>query len=336
MFSRLRGALRPLSPEDRAIHQASRLGLKTSEPTAERSAQNAVIKEAIALIEREGMAPFRQLCFDSFASRKKMPDGTNHYAVLDSIPHYIIDSETLSPTEAEARLVPFRKAWDASDKDAFAASFYAQLLCQIGHSWRGCEWAIDVTDEGWEKLAAYTSAAQQVLYDTAASAADNPFWHRSLLKIGLLDGCSAGELDARFHAALRFDPYDIAIHLHHAWNLLPRWHGSFEELEAFARESVTRTEDKLGASLYARIYAYIEDLEDPHDTNLDWNLLRQGFEDWLALVDVDYVANIYVSMAAQCGDWETARRVFHNSVKAYVPAAWSDPNYATNVMKRLA
>ena len=96
---------------------------------------------------------------------------------------------------------------------------------------------------------------------------------------GLLDRDGAAALTERFEGYLAFDPANVETYLERTHQLLPRWHGSYAELEHFARQSADRTQDQWGLALYMMIYCVIADTEPLDQTHMDWPLILDGFDD---------------------------------------------------------
>ena len=293
-----------------------------------------VLNEGLARVQSGGFKALETYYTKEFASKRRLVSGRRAYAVLDDIPDKLINSE-MAPRFAEGRLPEFRDMWEESGRNAFASAIYAQLLFNTGYAFRGTNWARNVSQEGWDKLASYTEEAHDVLLQSSQEADRCPLWHRVLHSIGLSDGSDTEQLEQRFQRARQFDPCDVDIYWTRAYHLLPRWHGSYEEIEAFAKDSVTRTQHELGTSIYARIYTSIRGSEHISETDANWQTMKKSFEDWAGLVNSQRPINMYASMASLFGDEKTLRSIVSNRMTEFHAECWQDNRQAAVAFETL-
>jgi hypothetical protein len=329
MLGRLNSMLQTATdPEARARSSAQRRGLAVDVACPDGVASGRFGDTGLAMLRRGDFRQFETLhqkCFDGLLT---LSNGQRQFAVLEDQVSSQFRPGELSPVEAEARLVAFEAAWTASKCSPFMAALYGIALANTGYCYRGTEVAGNVSQSGWDMLHSYNEQAHDVFLMAADRCADSPFWHRALYSIGLADGCSPEQLARRFERALVFDSCDIDIHTNRAYQLLPRWHGSFAELEQFAKASVVRTRAELGTSIYARIYASLTSMEVIPSTKANWPKLKQGYEDWLSLVPNQWVMNSYANMANAFDDNFTLHQILTKRMTEYHPSAWDGPEQA--------
>jgi hypothetical protein len=329
MLGRLNSMLQDASdPGASARSSAQRRGLAVDVACPDGLAASRFSDTAQAMLRRSDFRQFEELHRTSFAGLLTLSNGQRQFAVLEQqIGSYFSPGE-LSPVDAEARLVAFEAAWTASKRSPFMAAVYGIALANTGYCYRGTDVAGNVSQSSWDMLHSYNEQAHDVFLMAADRSTDSPFWHRALFSIGLADGCSPEQLARRFERALVFDPCDIDIHTTRAYQLLPRWHGSYAELEQFAKAAVVLTRSELGTSIYARIYASLNTMEAVPSTKANWPKLKQGYEDWLSLVPNQWVINSYASMANAFDDNFTLHQILTKRMTEYHPNAWNGPEQA--------
>lgn len=164
--------------------------------------------------------------------------------------------------------------------DPFAVGFAARVLTNAGYAHRGTGWASEVTNAGWANLRLYTERADDLVTACKAEIGDHWFLRRGAFKTALAHSVPPDEVAELYRACCMDDAYDIDVHTHRMYQLLPRWLGSHEELEAAAALAADLTEDRFGQMLYAACVMSVQWAEDLADLSLDAARMRRGFEDW--------------------------------------------------------
>ncbi len=290
--------------------------------------------DARAAFERCDLLTLEAIYNDSFASLETLPDGRRGYSAIENLIGAAFNTENGTIEDAEKLLQRIHEAWEASGKTAFASAVYADSFFSMGYLYRGTDVAMAVSDDSWQAFNTCIERAHDILIESAAQAAECPIWHRYLFFMGLADGCTAAQRLARFERALAFDPYDVNLYTNRAYQLLPRWHGTYAEIEAFARNAVAYTSPQLGNSIYARIYAHLCDMEHVPDMSADWAQLRAGFEDWFELTKSQYVLNTYASLADLFEDKDTTAEIVRYRLREFYVDAWADPEQPAKVFRK--
>jgi hypothetical protein len=170
------------------------------------------------------------------------------------------------------------RQWNALGHSSMASAIYAESLFATGYVYRGTDVAANVSGASWQNFSEYIERAHDVFDASADEGHECPLWSRRYFQISLSDGSSDQRRRERFEHALTFDPHDINIHFARAYQLTPRWGGSYDEIEVFAREAIGRTSDVLGCALYARIYWSLKDTYNLPDTLADWGAVEGGLQ----------------------------------------------------------
>ena len=158
----------------------------------------------------------------------------------------------------------------------------------------------------------YTARAHEVFSTTVPRDDECPMWHRLYNQMAIADGSSREEMEARYSRALAFDPFDIYLPLGHAYQLLPRWHGSYQELEAFASMTAARTADVYGEAMYARIYAHVSEFDDLRDMAVDIKRLARGYGDWFRQTESQFAVNKLAVACHLFDDHQTLNQIIES------------------------
>jgi ankyrin repeat protein len=200
---------------------------------------------------------------------------------------------------------------------------------------RGGGYAYTVTEEGWKGYREYMSKAWKAMDDAANCRTKDP--HYFLLRAALtmeaprnLRSSPTTFLGAiiqtlasvfedgtgrtAFLKGTAIEPLYYPLYYERTRDLLPRWHGSQEEMLAFAEESADKTHDLAGDTLYAVIVTKVSDWEEREallDYGFSWDRIKSGYETILtSVVETFYRRNHYCRLACLYEDAETAKAQF--------------------------
>lgn len=323
------------TPHKRARRLAAGLGWPVMEKSENRIIHETYASDAEDVLAQGGIGAFIDLWEREFASKRTIGDAQRAYALAEPVATLEYGDEDIAIGRAMLKLKLYEQAYEDSGHSPAAGAIFARGLFALGYLHRGTGWAHTVSKEGWDKLAQYTELAHDVFLKTASRADDCALWHRALFQIGISDGCSAEQLEDRFEHARAFDPAEHGLYTDRAYQLLPRWYGSFEELEEFAVASSRRTETELGGTLYARIYHAISRHEDLRDTDADWGRLKASMEAWYQTNRSQRLLNTFASMADLYDDHDVLRDLMETRIRAYFPDAWVAAEQAADVFSRM-
>ncbi len=204
-------------------------------------------------------------------------------------------------------------AWIAKyPKSAHALVAKAAYLMRRGWFYRGGGYAQTVPPEAWPMFNGNIAKARTLLESTRAVSSASPLWYELMLKIANAQSWPASE-----HAALVKDflangqDYPdsyLAVFV----SLQPKWGGSVEAMESFARYAAKRTSPEEGAGLYTRLYwnvypSFGNDLFT--ETRADWGTMRQGFQDIVSRYPDSWNLNAFAMFSCLAKDFKTAASV---------------------------
>ena len=221
--------------------------------------------------------------------------------------------------KANEELLKTYADWYASHPDCpYAATYYASALQITGHSHRGTDWGHKVKAHQWEAMEAYNQQAQKVFNDTRHKFHNHWYWSKNYLSLALTTSVTKSEIWRRFENCIAANPYDYRIYETMANMMLPRWHGSFADVEQVALRSVKATKEHSGDMMYAATFASILDYHDLSELEFNWVRLRKGFEDWLTLFPSDYVKTYFASAAYTMKDYGLALNLLESLDAFYI------------------
>jgi hypothetical protein len=336
MLSFLKPVVQAFAPELRAKYRslelATELGLETGGQNRDHFVHAQIQSETSALCRNGDFSSFQTAYERAFSSKERCASGHRVYAQMEGGLSDLIGS---APRINEAFCERVRDAWDESGRTPFMGAVYGFMLFNTGYSWRGESDARSVSGEGWAKHRYFTEQAHDAFFHVEPRASECAIWHRLYRQIGISDGSSPQEMARRYDRAIAFDSLDIWAPLGRAWELLPRWHGSYEEIELFAAKTAQRTANDYGEAMYARIYAHIGEAygEDIRDTIVDHERLCEGYRDWFAQTQSQFAANKHASAAFMVGDNAQLLDVVTKSMKQFQPDCWPSPIHSAEALE---
>lgn len=323
------------SPHKRARRLAARQGWAIMERSETAISQDGYVSNVAEVIARDGISGFIAHYDDAFNSKQTIGDNARCYALAEPVATLAWDDPEIPLARAKLKLKLYEQAYMETGQSAAAGALYAKALLEIAYLHRGANWLQALSSTGGEYLAQYAELARDVFADTAPRAADCPLWHRARFQCGPSDGCEADELQQRFESALSFDAAEQGLYIDRAMQLLPRWYGSFAELETFARRVNAETQSHLGGTLYARIYCTIARAEHLPDTDVDWVCLKDSLDAWFEASSSQHMLNEYAALADLFRDEDTLARLLETRITSFYPQAWFSAEQAADVFSRL-
>lgn len=181
------------------------------------------------------------------------------------------------------------QAWQQARPQSNAA-LYAEAIYWRAYAWkaRGGGYADTVAKEGWELFRERLNKAKDILTRLHESGAQCAAPYALTLSVLTDTGASETELAAVFERGVREYPEYHNIYFAMARHYEPKWGGSAEQYERFARKTATRTKDFEGMGMYARLYWLVDTRKDipfVNDTAQApyWSALQAGYEDLMRL-----------------------------------------------------
>jgi hypothetical protein len=219
------------------------------------------------------------------------------------------------------REVGYRKIDDVLDQAGSPKVFRQLLRAQfyIYYAWdaRGNGVAATVTPEGWRLFQQRLREAEAALQRSWALDGNCPLAPTRMITVALGLEHSREQMEVWFRRALRVDPdcYDACVSK--LLYLEPKWHGSREEMLAFAREAVRTGNREAGLPLllphaHRTLASYAPSPRSYYSAGPTvWQDIRAGYEAYLAKHPSSRaVRSWYAKEAYFCGRYREARQQF--------------------------
>lgn len=179
------------------------------------------------------------------------------------------------------------------------AAIVAQAHMDIAWAWRGNGWDEDVPPTNLEAFEAHFDRAADILERFCPKTSRSPF---------IMSTCCALMGGKHIDGDRITERYEALIELNHANprpmramgnHLLPRWHGSYAQLEVEARRTAARTAQTWGAGGYTWVQFDAITTDDAACANLDVDFFIEGLRDILERQPDPYTTNL---LAAYCAN----------------------------------
>jgi len=206
------------------------------------------------------------------------------------------------------------QAWQQARPESKAAP-YAEAVYWRAYAWkaRGSGYANTVSKEGWELFRERMAKAKDILTTLHERGAQCAAPYPLTLSVLTEMGASETELAAVFERGVREYPEYHNIYFAMARHYEPKWGGSLEQYERFARETAERTKSFEGMGMYARLYWLVDtrhgipfgsdDAQPPY-----WSKLHAGYEDLMRLYPSSmHNLGKYADVACRSSDGELYR-----------------------------
>jgi hypothetical protein len=202
----------------------------------------------------------------------------------------------------------------------------AQFLVNRAWFYRGTGYADTVPDVAWPRFSKYIEAARNTLVETRSTSIANPEWFNIMIPIASAQSWQTSRVAGLVRDLFEFGQSYATAYQSAAGMLLPKWGGSYEMIEAFAREAIKRTAPEEGAAIYARIYWQVDFGPTTfHDTRADWATMKRGFDEMILKYPDPRNVNGKAMFACMAGDAATFNSTIKQLGERVRPDTWFVP-----------
>lgn len=323
------------SPHKKSRRLAAASGWPVMEKSGHAIAAETATSLAADILARDGVTGFLSYYNRVAHAQATVGDHERCYALAEPVATLSYDDPDITPGRAQLKLRLYEHAYHETGRSPAAGALYARALLELATLQCGPQWSALISQEAAEKRAQSAELARDVLRTTAPQAAGCLLWHRIRFQMGLLEGTTPDDLHLRFRAVLDYDQGEPGIFAERAIQLLPRWYGSFEDLEAFAREAENLAAPEIAATIYARIYTAISSVENLSETKADWKRLKTSLEAWYQATRSQRLLNVYAACADLFHDDTALAHLLETRMTAFFPSAWFSAEQAAGVLARM-
>ncbi len=219
--------------------------------------------------------------------------------------------------------------WINANPNSYTAHLaYARMLLNRGWSHRGGGFSNSVTPDKWALFNEYTERARSHLETSKKIAAKDPNWYALMITVGYRQSWPETRIASLFQEGLERNPYYQQIYFASLDYFAPKWGGSAEKIEEFARSAVNRTQAQEGLGMYARLYWYASQTQygDKLFTNskVDWPMMKRGMDDVLGKYPDQWNINNFAKLACVKEDPIKTANLLDRIVGKPILEAWSN------------
>ena len=195
---------------------------------------------------------------------------------------------------------------------------------------RGGGTSSEVSGQGWYHFTHRAEMAAAALRSIEKAADSMPVWHDLSLDVALDLSQETTKIRAIFDRAVERFPRYMPLYAGMLRVLMPRWHGSYEDVDRFIMEVTRRGDDEQDLALYATLYWMYSVLEQDDcnifiDAKASWTNLDLGFAELLERHPrSDYLLNAYAVMACEIRDRDKYAELRPLVERRLSQSAWSD------------
>lgn len=171
---------------------------------------------------------------------------------------------------------------------------------------RGRGYARTVSEEGWQLFKERNIKARDALERVPRDQIKCGAWYALRIRVGRHTGEPTSKLWTVFEEGTKRFPRYHSIYFSAAEMLLPKWGGSFEEFERFARRSAEQTAAYEGEGMYARLFWIFDDADELDPKKVNWKRVLKGYADLNSRFPNSWWnANRHASAACRAHDRDT-------------------------------
>ncbi len=219
--------------------------------------------------------------------------------VIVAAEHAINEAESTTPKAALDGIEDLERILEDHPDDYVIASIVAQSHIDIGWAWRGNGWDIEVPQRNRDAFACHFERAGEIIAPFAKKYPDSPLVAATYCaQVGGPAGKKNRVADNYEHL-IDLNPLNPRPMRAMGNHLLPRWFGSYAQLELEARRTAARTEHVWGAGGYTWVQFDAISCDDEACAHLDLPFFIDGLHDILDRKPDPYTANL---LAAYCAN----------------------------------
>jgi membrane associated rhomboid family serine protease len=256
-----------------------------------------------------------------------LPDGSSRYEGLVGGLIDLFRFGGLAPDVAFGHTADWRRRAKSS---TMADLVEAIIFTEWAWSARGVGFANSVSSQNMAVYTYRTQMAAAALDDLADRAADNPLWYRLSLDVGLDQSKDKDKLREIFDQGLAKAPGYRPLYRAMLRALMPRWGGTYEDVDKFINQIYAQTAKERGYERYAELYSTYAGLEGDElnlfaDTPAFWSGMNTGYLGLLKRYPKsDAVLNSFANFACRADD-----KVTYNRLRGVVGTRLSSTAWST-------
>lgn len=177
------------------------------------------------------------------------------------------------------------KKWQKSNPKSEAAQ-YIEAVYWRTFAWRarGSGYASTVSKEGWELFRERLNKSKEILDKLSTGSIKCPAPYAAHLSLLTDLNASEDEMNTVFNEGTKRFPEYHNIYFSMSIHYQPKWGGSIEEYDAFAKHTAEKTKKFEGMGMYARLYWLVDyqgglPFHEKENKLPEWSKLKAGYAD---------------------------------------------------------
>lgn len=180
----------------------------------------------------------------------------------------------------------------------YIAAIVALAHTDLGWAWRGTGWDIEVPMRNREAFAAHFERAADIIAHFDAHALDSPLLASTQCALAAGRVGKLRRVARHFETWIDLDPQNPRAYRAFGAQMLPRWQGTYDQLELEARRAAGRTSDIWGAGAYTWVMFDAISTDPEACARLDLDFFLDGLRDILRYSQDQHTVNLMASYCA--------------------------------------
>lgn len=269
--------------------------------------------EAAALVDASDFAAIDARWSALLESGERTPGGASMAGRFAGGVRLAFERGAKSPAEFEAARARVARWTSGSPTSAAAHATMAWVLIDRAWAIRGNGYADTVPAEAWAGFNEAMAEASAYLEAHREPGRRDPEYYEATFNVARAQGWPKDRVRAAYLEAIAAFPSHVGIPLAFVESVTPKWGGTFDAVDAFAREVEARTSATDGHSMYARLYWSLAQSNDTGRMRsapaFDWPHLTESFRDLVARYPTDYNVQGFAYFACLLSDAAVAREL---------------------------
>ena len=277
--------------------------LPVAEQTDEETSRAAVQDYGQFLARQDRWGELAALIREVDIKRDATPCAMSHaellcYGARADVVHYMEDAIFDGSNPALEGIEALEEVMHDHPGEYPLAVIVALTHADIGWAWRGGDWPHEIPERNLQLFEAHFHRAREILSEYDDVIPDAPLL--AAARCTLLAGkpLPAVQLADQYEALITLDPVNPRPMRALGHHLLPRWHGSYDQLELEARRITAATSETWGNGAYAWVFMDALNVDPGAARIVDIEFFLDGMRDILAHRPGQHFANLLAAYAA--------------------------------------
>lgn len=171
--------------------------------------------------------------------------------VVNAAEHALMNGRPAHDAPLMAGIEALEHVLSEHPENPVLASIVALAHVDLGWAWRGTAWKIEVPARNLEAFSAHFDRAHSILSEFDAASLDSPLVAAAKCALSAARTLPARQVARQFETWIDLDPHNGRAYRAFGAQMLPRWNGTYAQLELEARRTAGRLHDVWGAGAYA-------------------------------------------------------------------------------------